>query len=166
MLGVLKMLRKLIIGSDHAGVELKTQLMQKLGKAYPKVDLQDVGPFSTDSVDFPDYADLVCKRIHSLDLVGETQQGSLLVEMGILICGSGQGMCIRANKYSHIRAANCWNVEVAKLTRAHNNSNVLCLGARLISWDDCFVIVKTFVESPFEGGRHQRRVEKISRPVS
>jgi ribose 5-phosphate isomerase B len=160
---------KIFLASDHAGVELKSKIWLELSsKEYSqKYQVIDLGPQSSDSVDYPDYADLVCKNIHGLSLVSSDQNPSTatLSEIGILICGSGQGMSMRANKYSHVRAALCWNVEVAKLSREHNNANVLCLGARATPAELCLDIVRTFLNTNFLGERHQKRVLKVSKPV-
>lgn len=138
-------LKKLYIASDHAGFELKDQLL----KALPDLPWEDLGAPSKDSVDYPDYADQLADKI---------QDDSTF---GVLICGSGQGMAIRANRFPHIRAALCWNEEVTVLSRQHNNSNVLCLGSK---WQDLKAsqeMLKLFLDTNFEGGRHARRVEKL-----
>lgn len=137
---------KLVIGSDHAGLPLKDFFKTH------RTDIEwiDVGPFNTDSVDYPDYADLVVKK--------SLEEKCL----GVLICGSGQGMAIRANKHLEIRAALCWDVEVAKLSRQHNDANILCLGARLIPFNKALEILDVFLKTPFEGGRHFTRVRKLS----
>lgn len=160
---------KIYLGSDHAGVELKSQIIKELLNFnwIPEVkrELHDMGPQSMDSVDFPDYADLVCKKIHGFSVVQENSLQSLPTELGILLCGSGQGMAMRANKYPHIRAALCWSPETARLSREHNDANVLCLGARLLSAEVCLQIVQIFLTSGFSGGRHARRVAKLCTPV-
>ncbi len=141
-------LDKIFIASDHAGFELKEQLK----KMTANLPWQDLGPSDTTSVDYPDYANKVAEKLRSAsDAV-----------VGVLICGSGQGMAIRANKFSHIRAALCVTEEMAQLARAHNNANVLCLGARLTDVNIAQRILSTFLETPFEGGRHERRVAKLS----
>lgn len=139
--------KKVVLGADHGGVGLKDLLKARL--AQRGVEVIDVGTQGDSSVDYPDFAAQVCKKI-SKD------------EIGILVCGSGQGMAITANKFKHIRAALCWSVESAKLSRAHNNANVLCLGARLVEEKLCLDIVDAFLSTPFDGGRHANRVEKIS----
>ena len=150
---------RIFIASDHAGFELKTHI-----KAYvqtlKKYEVEDLGPFSLDSVDYPDYADQVCKKIRPRSLVLDTPS-----ELGILICGSGQGMAMRANKHLHIRAALCWNQEIAQLSREHNDANVLCLGARQTTPEESLMIVQTFLRTPFAQGRHLRRVVKVSKPT-
>ena len=143
------MKKTILIASDHAGLSLKTFLI----KNSPEFNWTDLGPSSEASVDYPDFADLLAKGIKTPN------------DFGVLICGSGQGMAIRANKYPHIRAALCWNTEVAQLSREHNNANVLCLGSRLISPDLAQNIFETFIKTDFAGGRHAQRVAKISSPL-
>lgn len=140
-------MEKLLVASDHAGVPLKDHLL----KAIPELPWVDLGVSSiSQSVDYPDYADLLCRQIHAPNIVG------------VLICGSGQGMAIRANRYRHIRAALCWDDSMAGLARAHNDANVLCLGSRTMDHSLCERILLTFLDTPFEGGRHTGRVEKLS----
>lgn len=146
------MKKKVYIASDHAGFALKNKIvvkLQDLGFA-----VQDLGPASEDRADYPDFADKVC---HAL-LKDPTA-------MGVLTCGSGQGMAMRANKYSHIRAALCWNSESAHLAREHNDANVLCMGARLLPEPLIFEMLNVFFQQEFAGGRHQDRVQKISAPT-
>lgn len=133
------------LGSDHAGFDLK----EKLKIHFPQIHWIDCGPANTDRVDYPDFADRVVKEVLK-------HQGR-----GVLICGSGQGMAMRANKYSGIRAALVWNEESTRLSRQHNNANVLCLGARLLDHELAFHLFEVFLSTPFEGGRHQGRVEKL-----
>lgn len=140
------------IASDHAGFSIKDKLIATLRQNDIKVT--DCGPNCTDRVDYPDYADRVCSSL-------KTDNN----ELGVLICGSGQGMAMRANKYPHIRAALCWNTESAKLSRQHNNANLLCVGSRLLEEQTIIEILKTFINEEFEGGRHQNRVDKISSPL-
>jgi len=138
----------LALGSDHAGFELKNDLLvHLLEKGY---DMQDMGPDSAESVDYPDFAHKVASSVAS----GENA-------LGILICGSGNGVCITANKHQGIRAALCWEPELGALARQHNNANVLCLPARFISREKAFDIVDAYLSAEFEGGRHQNRVSKI-----
>lgn len=137
--------KKIFIASDHAGVKLKADLIQSL----PELPWEDLGPHTEESVDYPDYADQLAVKIQDDTTVG------------VLICGSGQGMAIRANRYPHIRAALCWNEEVVTLTRQHNNSNVLCLGSKWQSAADAKKMLEKFLNTEFEGGRHARRVEKL-----
>ncbi len=136
------------IGADHAGYELKQHLGEKLKEAGYKVF--DMGTHSTDSVDYPDYAVKACEKV----VAGEAAAG-------ILVCGSGIGVSITANKVKGIRAANCLTVEMAELSRKHNNANVLTLGARLVDEHTAEAIVRAFLETEFEGGRHEQRVGKI-----
>ncbi len=159
---------KIYIASDHAGIELKSKITENLGdNPYSqKFEVIDLGPQSTDSVDYPDFADLVCKKIHGFTLIdSDSGKNAFPHEVGILICGSGQGMAMRANKFPHIRAALCSNLEIAKLSREHNNANVLCLGARTTDEKACLQIVHTFLNTAFAGGRHTQRVVKLSTPV-
>lgn len=139
---------KIPIGSDHAGFPAKEKVKQIL------LDLGhepiDQGTFSTDSVDYPEFAVKVATLV-----------GNETYKLGILVCGSGQGVCITANKIDFVRAALVYNSEVAALTKQHNNANVMCLPGRSLSDEDLRIIVKTFIETPFEGGRHQTRVQKI-----
>ncbi len=140
---------KIAIGSDHAGFEDKEKVkkqLEELGYEY-----EDVGTNSAESVDYPIYAQKVAEKVAS----GE-------VEQGLLICGSGNGMQIAANKIHGIRAALAWNEETARLARQHNDANVLSVPARMISPEEVSKVVKSYLEAKFEGGRHQRRVEEIS----
>ena len=160
----------IFIASDHAGVELKTELLQEFAKppAMNQYQVTDMGPFSKDSVDYPDYADLVCRRLSALEVVADPDQVAPLAlpnQFGILICGSGQGMCMRANKFPHIRAALCFSIVVAHLAREHNNANILCLGSRTLAPELVWPMTLEFLKTPFAGGRHSQRVGKISRPV-
>jgi ribose 5-phosphate isomerase B len=136
------------IGSDHAGFELKQELLNYLTSN--GFTLQDMGPNSADSVDYPDFAHKVAESVET----GNTT-------LGILICGSGNGVCITANKHHGVRAALAWEPELASLARQHNNANVICLPARFISQDKAFQIVDAYLNSEFEGGRHANRVNKI-----
>ena len=136
------------IGSDHAGFEYKELLKKHLEEQGWMLD--DKGTYSTDSTDYPDYAHPVASSV---------EEGK--VACGILICGSGNGVCMTANKHKDIRAALCWNEELAILSRQHNNANVLCMPARFISVDEMKTITQTFLDTAFEGGRHERRVEKM-----
>ena len=139
---------KIAISADHAGFELKEILIKGLKES--GYDVSDYGTNSTDSIDYPDYSYAAAKSIADGDN-----------ELGIIICGSGVGVSITANKVKGIRAANCFNTEMAALARQHNNANVLCLGARFISADQATEMVNTFLTTDFEGGRHQKRVDKI-----
>lgn len=142
-------IEKIVIGSDHAGYDLKLKVIEKLENK--GIMVKDVGTYSTDSCDYPTYADAVCKAIQ----LGE-------FEMGILICGTGIGMSIAANKHAGIRAACCSDIYSAKLTRQHNNANVLCFGARVIGDEIAYELVDTFLNTDFLGGeRHLRRVKML-----
>jgi len=141
------MKRKIAIGGDHAGFELKTHVKGFIEK---ENDVKDFGPFSADSMDYPDIAHPLADAVEN----GE-------YELGILICGSGNGVCMAANKHKGIRAALAWNEELAALSRQHNNANVLCLAGRYIEKDLADKIVTAFLSAEFEGGRHERRVNKI-----
>lgn len=140
--------KTLFIASDHAGLDMKLHLIGR----FPFLPWKDLGTNSTASVDYPDFAKAVCERL-------EPELGAAL---GVLVCGSGQGMAIRANRYSFIRAALAWDQEVARLARAHNDANVLCLAGRLIAPATAEQILKAFLTTPFEGGRHQGRVDKLN----
>lgn len=138
------------IGSDHAGFQLKEELKSRLLQISPEFIMHDKGCFSDQSVDYPDYAHEVAKSVSLGD-----------VQMGILICGSGNGVCMCANKHTGVRAALCWTKEIASLARLHNNANIICIPARFVSSDEAFAMVETFLKTAFEGGRHERRTEKI-----
>ncbi len=136
------------IGCDHAGVEYKNAIkihLESIG-----IKMIDKGTNTVDSVDYPDYAHPVASTVESNE-----------ANFGILICGSANGVCITANKHAGIRAALCWRKDVAELARQHNDANVICLPARFISIEDAISFTDAFLHTPFEGGRHQNRVEKI-----
>lgn len=165
------MIRKIYLAADHGGYDLKEKIKKHLillSTEY-KMTVEDLGPFSTDSVDYPDYADLLCRKIHGFQLLSAGSSSSspisLPLEAGILICGSGQGMAMRANKYSHIRAALCWSEESARLAREHNDANVLCLGGRLIDHGLALKLAELFLTTHFAGGRHEARVLKVIAPI-
>lgn len=140
---------KIAIGSDHAGYEDKEKIKKQLAEL--GVEYEDVGTNSTDSVDYPIYAEKVAEKVAS----GEAQQG-------ILVCGSGNGMQIAANKIRGVRAALAWNEETARLAREHNDANVLSVPARMISPEEVSKVIKSYLDAKFEGGRHARRVDEIS----
>ena len=142
--------KKVFVGSDHAGYALKQSLLARLKAAFPGIDFQDCGTYSSDSVDYPNFAEKVAKQ------VAASQEGR-----GILICGTGLGMCIAANKIKGIRATSSWNIESARLSREHNDSNIICLGARLITEDLSFELVKEWLNTRFLGDRHSRRLDQI-----
>lgn len=136
------------IGGDHAGFDLKEELKPVLVQMGWEV--VDHGTHSKDSTDYPDYAHPTAEAV----IKDETP--------GILICGSANGVCMTANKHQGIRAALCWNTEVAKLARQHNNANIICIPARFVSTAEAIDMVTAFLNTPFEGGRHQNRVNKIA----
>ena len=138
---------KITIGCDHAGVEYKSKIVEFLEKEGYQV--LDVGTHGTESVDYPDYAHKVAEEV----LAG--------ANFGVLICGSGNGVSMAANKHKGIRAALCWSEEITKLARQHNDANIISIPARFMSLESSTQIIKTFLTEPFDGGRHQRRVEKI-----
>ncbi len=137
------------IGSDHAGFDYKEKLIAYLkDKGF---SFHDYGTYSKDSVDYPDYAHPVASAVEK----GE-------VSFGILLCGSANGVAMTANKHQGIRAAICWNEELSKLAREHNNANIICIPARFVEEEAAEKMVDVFIVTPFEGGRHQRRVEKVA----
>ena len=137
------------MGSDHAGYTLKNDLRTYLlEKGY---EIDDLGTYSLESVDYPDFAHPVAERV-------ETGKA----HFGILICGTANGVAMAANKHEKVRAAIAWNKEIAELARTHNDANILCLPARYLSVDQAKEMVDVFLDTQFEGGRHARRVEKIS----
>jgi ribose 5-phosphate isomerase B len=140
---------KISLGADHAGYELKDKIRQHLQQS--SIDVQDEGTNSADSVDYPDYARKVAHDV---------SEGR--ADLGILVCGSGIGMAISANKVAGIRAANVSTEYEAQMCREHNNANVLALGSRILKEEDAFKIVDKWLATAFAGGRHERRVEKIS----
>lgn len=136
------------IGADHAGFEYKEMLLHFLGEQY---QVKDFGTYSPDSVDYPDFAHPVARSV---------EEGEFA--FGILVCGSANGVAITANKHEGVRAAICWTSELAQLARAHNNANIVCIPARFITEEAAREIVKEFLNTNFEGGRHADRVGKIS----
>lgn len=137
------------IGSDHAGFEMKEIVktyLTSLGHTF-----EDYGTHTAESTDYPDYAHAVARAVEN------EQEG-----MGILLCGSANGVCMTANKHAGIRAALCWTPEIAMLSRQHNNANILCIPARFVSEEVAREMVNVFLNTAFEGGRHQKRVDKIS----
>lgn len=139
----------IIIGCDHAGFELKELLKRKL--ADKGFTIADAGTYSPDSVDYPDFAHKVAAGVST----GEADKG-------ILICGSANGVAMAANKHKDIRAAVCWNEEIARLARQHNDANIICIPARFVSAQLAEQMTDIFFLTPFEGGRHQNRVQKIN----
>lgn len=141
-------MKKIAIGGDHAGFEYKQKLLSQLSTM--GYNITDFGPNSDASVDYPDY-------IHPMASSVEAGENVL----GIAICGSGNGVAITANKHKGIRAALCWNKELAALARQHNDANIICIPARFVSFDTALEMITTFLTVEFEGGRHQNRVDKI-----
>jgi ribose 5-phosphate isomerase B len=139
---------KIYIGSDHAGVDLKALIKERFEGRF---EFEDMGAFTADSVDYPDFAHKVAENV----LADSTSQG-------ILICGTGNGMAITANKHAGIRAALCWSPDIAALAKQHNNANIIVLPARFISPETAFETLEAFFSAQFEGGRHQRRIDKIN----
>lgn len=140
---------KIAIGSDHAGFAYKEKIKEFL--TTQGYEVQDFGTLSTDSVDYPDFAHPTSAAVEK----GE-------VKFGILICGSGQGVNMTANKHQGVRSALCWNTDLARLSRMHNNANVIALPARFVAVEYAIEMVDVFLNTEFEGGRHQNRVNKIS----
>ncbi len=138
---------KITIGSDHAGVEYKSKIIDFLNNEGCQV--LDTGAYGEESVDYPDYAHMVAEEV----LMG--------ADFGVLICGSGNGVSMAANKHKGIRAALCWNKEITKLARQHNDANIISIPARFLSLEKSKELIKIFIKEVFEGGRHKRRVEKI-----
>ena len=139
---------RILIASDHAGFELKEKLedaLKKLG-----YDVEDLGTNSAESADYADYAHALAQRVSTGD-----------ASRGVLLCGTGLGMSYAANRHPHVRAAIAWTAEIARLAREHNDANVLVLPARFVSVEEAMSILETWLVTPFEGGRHARRVEKI-----
>lgn len=140
-------MKTIVLGSDHAGIMLKEQI-----KSYLLEEgyfILDKGCYTSESCDYPDIAELVCREINS-----ETK--------GILVCGTGIGMSIKANRYNHIRCGLCTNELMAEMTRKHNDANVLAIGARILDNDTSFKIITKFLNTEFEGGRHQKRIDKLN----
>jgi ribose 5-phosphate isomerase B len=141
-------LKKIFISSDHAGYKLKETIKSYLLKK--KLIFQDLGPNSDSKVDYPDYAHKVAKKVKSNKN-----------HIGILICGSGMGMSITANRHRNIRAAQCFNLKSTKLSRLHNDANIITLGSRLLSKKNVLNYINVFLNTKFEGGRHSKRIKKI-----
>ncbi len=140
---------KIVIGSDHGGFEMKEQVVSFLKNEGHEV--VDAGCYSMDSVDYPEIAEKVCATV---------QEGS--VSQGILICGTGIGMSLAANRHRDIRAALCHEAYTARMSREHNNANILCMGGRVLGIEIALDIVRVWLKTPFAGGRHQRRIEMFS----
>ena len=141
-------MNEILIASDHAGFKLKKILIEEL---QGEIKFEDLGPFSEDSVDYPDYAKKLSKKI---DLKKDL--------LGVLICGSGIGMSMVANRFKNVRAALCMNNKMSILARQHNNANILVLGSRLISEQEAIKCLLVFLKTNYEGGRHQARLDKFN----
>ena len=141
-------MKKIFLSSDHAGYKLKELIKLHLDKK--KINYTDLGPYNGDRVDYPDYAHKVAKKV-------KLNKSNV----GILVCGSGTGMNIAANKHKNIRAAQCFNLKSTKLSRLHNDANIITLGSRLITKKNALKFVSVFLNTKFDGGRHLRRVKKI-----
>ena len=140
-------IKRIFLASDHAGFVLKQKISKFL--TTKGINILDLGTKNSSSVDYPDYAHLLAKKMKTKD------------NIGILVCGSGIGMSMAANRHKNIRAALCYNIKSTKLSRMHNNANVITIGSRLTKKDLAIKCVNTFLKTPFEGGRHLRRVKKI-----
>ena len=141
-------MKKIFISSDHAGYKLKEQIKKRFSK---KFNFEDMGTNSSKiSVNYPDYAHKLCKKVSNNSK-----------NMGILVCGSGMGMSMAANRHKKIRAAVCYSVKNSKLSRLHNNANIITLGSRLTKKNTAFKCIDAFINTKFEGGRHKKRIKKI-----
>lgn len=141
--------KPIAIGCDHAGFDCKEDLISMLEAE--KMPIKDFGTFDKSSVDYPDF-------VHPVALAVENGEAAF----GVLLCGSGEGVCITANKHQGIRAALCWEEEIAELSRKHNNANIICIPARFVSDGKAEKMLDVFMNTAFEGGRHQNRIEKIN----
>ena len=140
---------KIAIGNDHAGTTYKYNIIEVL--EHKKVEVHNFGTNTEDSVDYPDF-------VHPVATAVSNEK----VDFGILLCGSANGVAITANKYKKIRAGICWNVDIVKLIRQHNNANILCIPSRFVSLEAALLMVDIFIQTEFEGGRHQNRINKIN----
>jgi len=140
---------KIAIGNDHAGTTYKYNIIEVL--EHKKVEVYNFGTNTEDSVDYPDF-------VHPVATAVSNEK----VDFGILLCGSANGVAITANKYKKIRAGICWNVDIVKLIRQHNNANILCIPSRFVSVEDALLMVDVFIQTEFDGGRHQNRINKIN----
>jgi len=141
-------LKKIFISSDHAGFKLKETIKSYLIKK--KRDFEDLGPYNSSRVDYPDFAHKVARKVRNNKN-----------NIGILVCGSGMGMNIAANRHKNIRAAQCFNLKSTKLSRLHNDANIITLGSRLLTKKTALSCINVFLNTKFEGGRHSRRIKKI-----
>jgi ribose 5-phosphate isomerase B len=140
---------KIAIGNDHAGTTYKYNIIEVL--EHKKVEVHNFGTNTEDSVDYPDF-------VHPVATAVSNEK----VDFGILLCGSANGVAITANKYKKIRAGICWNVDIVKLIRQHNNANILCIPSRFVSLEAALLMVDIFIQTEFDGGRHQNRINKIN----
>jgi ribose 5-phosphate isomerase B len=141
-------IKRIAIGSDHAGFFLKQKIQEYLRNE--KIEVKDFGTFSGDAVDYPDYAHPLANAVAEGDF-----------ELGITICATGNGINMTVNKHQGIRGALCWNEEMSRLARAHNNANICAIPGRYVSESEAILIVKTFLSTPFDEGRHRKRIDKI-----
>lgn len=139
---------KIVIASDHAGFELKEFIKERLKN---QIEFIDLGTFSSESIDYPDFAHPLAEKISKNEF-----------NFGLLMCGSGNGVAMTANKHRNVRAALCWNEEITRLARLHNDANVLVFPARFIDYNIVIPMIDLFISTPFEGGRHAKRVDKIN----
>lgn len=144
--------KKIVIGCDHAGFPYKDKIVSLLKEQ--QIEVQDFGTHSPESVDYPDYVHPVAQQVESKE-----------ADLGIVLCGSGNGVAMTVNKYAGVRAALCWLPELASLARQHNDANILALPVRFIGEEETLAIVEAFLNSEFEGGRHARRVGKINQCI-
>ena len=139
---------KIAIGGDHAGFSYKKKIIEYLNSN--EITILDVGPKNEASCDYPDFSHLVAKYVQKKE-----------VDFGVLVCGSANGVAMAANKHNNIRAAICWNSEIASLAKTHNNANIICFPARFVSLDSVLRMIEVFMKKNFEGGRHLNRIKKI-----
>lgn len=139
---------KIAIGGDHAGFSYKKKIIEYLNSN--GITILDVGPKNEESCDYPDFSHLVAKSVQKKE-----------VDFGVLVCGSANGVAMAANKHNNIRAAICWNSEIASLAKTHNNANIICFPARFVSLDSVLRMIEVFIKKNFEGGRHLNRIKKI-----
>lgn len=156
---------KIYIGSDHGGFDLKQELLNLWPSMNFTFEVSDIGCYTRDSVNYPDLAESVCSQLindyKSYPQMVASEDAFSFGSLGILVCGSGQGMAMKANRYPSIRAALCWSPEITLLSREHNNANILCLPGRFLNSATALEMVKIFLTTPFAKGRHSLRVEKI-----
>lgn len=156
---------KLYIGSDHGGFELKQELLKLWPNMNVQSEVSDIGCYTAESVNYPDLAEIVCTNLindyKKFPKITASEDAYAYGSLGLLVCGSGQGMAMKANKYAQVRAALCWTPEITTLAREHNNANILCLSGRFLNSSTALEMVKIFLTTPFAKGRHSLRVDKI-----